>query len=402
MCVLLAFLLCCPLHAQTDGKQSAFEWVFGDLVKLDPEMIQKVVNDTHGKRHYVDNDGDGQPEEVWFIDIAPRHQADKRPVLVRVIDMNGNLRMGEEPDYAGYLYVADWKADGTVDAVIEYKDVDNDGDVDEMGMFFYDAGYNGLRVWWGRDDGDDNLLWYDVDYYYYQNHCERSTHFGGDETFCTFFIRPGDTHWTPFFENPFLFYDHDGDGITEEVIRVSGMGNVIHSLRHSFDLDNDATWDAPRDFDVSMSAYAPGWTLEGGVPSFSSGIKGTGSNFTLTLNDHQTEVMTIRGFQTLPVMSRKIAGTFFNDVVWSRVLMTWDENDLNVAWQEPGFGAERWEGIIAAPSLDKDFEFPQIGGPHCGHFNKRFQLVMNPAAANAFYFSPAEAAYISKTATGHG
>ena len=109
--IFIAFLLCSTVYSQTDEKQQSFEWIFGDLVKLDKEMVQKVLNDTHGKRHYVDKDGDGKPEEVWFIDISPRHNPDKRPVLVRVVDENGNLRMGEEPDYAGYLYIADWNAD---------------------------------------------------------------------------------------------------------------------------------------------------------------------------------------------------------------------------------------------------------------------------------------------------
>ena len=185
----LAVVFCGSAHSQADEKQRAFEWVFGDLVKLDQAMVEKVRNDTHGKRHYVDRDGDGKPEEVWYIDIAPRHNADKRPLLVRVIDMNGNLRMGEEPDYAGYLYVADWNANGSVDAVISYEDLDGDGDLDQMGMFYYDGNYGGLRVWWGRDDGDDNLLWYDVDYFYYQEPCQNFTHFGGDESFC-FFPRP--------------------------------------------------------------------------------------------------------------------------------------------------------------------------------------------------------------------
>ena len=386
--VFLAMLFCIPVQAQTDPKQQAFEWVFGDLAKLDPEMVQKVKNDTHGKRHYIDKDGDGIPEEVWYIDIAPRHNANKRPLLVRVICENGNLRMGEEPDYAGYLYIADWNATGKVDAVIEYKDLDGDGDLDEMAMYYYDPNYGGLRAWWGRDDGDDCLLWYDIDYFYYQEPCQDHTHFGGDETFFAFYIQTGDTHWTPFFENPFLFYDRDGDGITEEVIRVCGKDKVIHSLRHSFDLDNNATKESPRNFDVSMSAYAPGWTLEHGAPSYGSVPVG-GSQFTLLLEENHTEILTLRGKPTLPVLKRKVAETFFDNVIWGRVLMTWDENDLNVSWQH-GPLIERWEGIIAHPSQAPGFEFPQIGGPSCGPFNKRFQLVLSPKTANEFYFSPAD------------
>ena len=378
MITLLAILFCGITGAQTSEKQQSFEWVFGDLVKLDPAMVEKVRNDTHGKRHYVDRDGDGKPEEVWYIDIAPRHNASKRPLLVRVVDINGNLRMGEEPDYAGYLYIADWNADGNVDAVISYEDVDGDGDLDQMGMFYYDANYHGLRVWWGRDDGDDNLLWYDVDYFYYQEPCQNFTHFGGDETFSFFAIKPGEKYWTPSWENPFLFYDRDGDGVTEEVIRIEGRENVIFALRHSFDLDNNATLASPRNFDVSLSAYAQGWNLE----------QNRASPFRLILGEDKTEVLTIQGIQTLPILKRKVAETCFKDVVWGRALMTWDENDLNIAWVGPPLN--RWEGVIAAPSTEKGFEFPVIGGPNCGPFNKRYELVMNPATANEYYFSPSD------------
>ncbi|MCL2303720.1 MAG: DUF4861 domain-containing protein [Planctomycetaceae bacterium] len=389
--IFVVMLFCIPVHAQTDQKQKAFEWVFGDLVKPDQEMMRKVKSDTHGKRHYVDRDGNGQPEEVWFIDTSSRHSEDKRPILVRVVDQSGNLRMGEEPGYAGFLYIADWNADGIVDGVIEYKDLDGDGDVDETAIFFHNKWINdGLSVWWGRDDGDDNLLWYDVDYNYSQNLCQDFTHFGGDETFSLFAIQPGDEYWTPTIEIPFLFYDHDGDGETEEVICVFGQEKVVYALRHSFDLDNDATRDSPRDFDVSMSAYAPGWTFEehGMGNAFQLILDpNKGGAYRLIPNDEQGEVLTIRGIPTLPIVKRNIAQKFFQDVVWSRVLMTYDENDLNMGTDSR---FERWEGVIPPPSEEEGFEFPAVGGPPCSPFNKRYELVLSPKAANEFYFSPSD------------
>src|SRR5690554_5424276 len=104
--VLISISLFCPenIYAQDSEKilkQKAFERVFGDTVRLDPAMVEKVMNDTPGKRHYVDIDGDGKPEEVWFIDIEPHHSEDKRPILVKVVDENGNLEMGREPEKYG-------------------------------------------------------------------------------------------------------------------------------------------------------------------------------------------------------------------------------------------------------------------------------------------------------------
>jgi hypothetical protein len=368
-------------------KQLSFEWVFGDLVKLNPEMVRKVLSDQPGKRHYVDHDGDGKPEEVWFIDIDPRHSAGKRPVLVRAIDEDGDLTMGGEPDLDSDLYLADWNADGTVDAIIDYEDLDGDQDVDQMSMFFYDAKY-GLRVWWGRDDGDDNLLWYDVDYYYYQEPCQNHTHFGGDESFFALYIKPGDTCWTPFFENPFLFFDRDGDGVTEEVLRVSGKDEVVHSIRWSFDLDNDGTSENPRDFDVSLSAYAPGWAI--GHSQTWSLEKSRESGFSLNIPENKSEVLIIRGIPSSPVLNRNEAIPCFSGVTWARVLMAWDENDLNKAGDSKRPAIERWEGIIAAPSTEEGYEFPVIGGPDCGPYNKRYELALRPSGPNAFYFNPAD------------
>ncbi|MEA4917082.1 DUF4861 family protein [Proteiniphilum sp.] len=388
--------ICCLLLISTQAsgqtaaekKQAAFEWVFGNYAQFDREMTQKVLADTHGKRHYVDRDGDGKPEEVWFIDTDPRHNKNRQPLLVRVIDEDGDLTIGGEPDLDSDLYLADWNADGTIDAVVDYEDVDGDQDVDRMSMFFYTE-QHGLRVWWGRDDGDDNLLWYDIDYYYYQNPCQNHTHFGGDETFFAFYIKPGEKYWTPFFENPFLFYDLDGDGITEEVLRVSGQDDVVHSIRWSFDLDNDATIASPRDFDVSMSAYAPGLEVGNTAAGWSAGTHKEVGN-TLRIGDRQSEVITIRGIDTRPVLKRTEATSFFSDVTWSKVLMTWDENDLNKDGNSQRPDLERWEGIIAAPSTEEGLEFPVIGGPDCGPFNKRYQIVMQPSQPNEFYFNPSE------------
>ena len=81
-------------------------------------IVEKVKNDTLGKRHYLDTDNDGKPDEVWFIDTDPRHNDRHRPILVRVIDENNNLEYSKEPDKHGDLWVADWNADGLVDAVI--------------------------------------------------------------------------------------------------------------------------------------------------------------------------------------------------------------------------------------------------------------------------------------------
>lgn len=357
-------------------KQKAFETVFGDAVILDPKMVEKVKEAEEGKRHYLDTDGDGQPDEVWFIDTDSRHNDRNRPMLVKVIDENGNLQYGSEPDKYGDLWVADWNADGLVDAVISYEDTDGDGDLDQMGMFFVDQGSR-LRVWWFIDDGDDNMLGYDVDYYYYQKQCQVKTHFGGDESLIALYFDPEEKKWIPFWENPFLFYDSDGDGITEEVVRIEGEGDIVRFLRWS--LNVNPIEGIPRNFDVGITACAPGWEED----------KNRESDFNFKLNDDQIETFRIRGFPTGGVIKRETARETLKSIQWARVLMTWDENDLNSAWNRKGDYIERWEGIISSGVNEPGFFMPQVGGPDCGPYNKRYELLLNPDGPNQFYFNPA-------------
>ncbi|HHV85054.1 MAG TPA: DUF4861 domain-containing protein [Petrimonas sp.] len=390
----LAFLwmipACClyttTVHAQDAekmAKQKAFEEVFGDAVRLDPAMVEKVKNDTPGKRHHVDKDGDGKPEEVWFIDIEPRHTDAKRPILVKVVDENGNLEIGKEPEKYGDLWIADWHADGLVDAVISYRDLDGDRDLDVMEWFTYGkknwrVQMDGLRALVSTDNGDDNLLDYDMDYVYYQIPCQNHSHFGGNESFTAYYLDPGQNRWIPYFENPFLFYDSDNDGISEEVIRVEGKEELVKSLRWSFNVNPIAG--RQRDFDVSISACARGWTQE----------KDRESDFAMYLPEDRTEHFMIRGIPTGPVLKRSCAREFLQTITWERVLMTWNENNLNIAFNDPKDTIERWEGVINAASADSGYCMPRIGAPDCGPYNKRYELVLQPKGPDEYYYNPAD------------
>ncbi|MCA9432433.1 MAG: DUF4861 family protein, partial [Candidatus Omnitrophica bacterium] len=211
----------------------------------------------------------------------------------------------------------------------------------------------------------DNLLWYDVGYTYSQPLCQYRTHVGGADTFVNFGIGLEDKVWTPFFENPFLFYDHDFDNVTEEVLRLSGIDYRIDYLRHSFDADHDGTWDNPRDFDCSLSAHAPE---------------------NLTFDESEAEHITLRGIPTGPFTRYRTAPEIVKGVVWKDMLLTWDENDNNVDGQRFADDIERWEGVIA----DGTDEFKQIGGPSGGPTNKRNELITEPKGPAVFYYHPAD------------
>ena len=61
---LLMFVSVAYAQSEKPLKQWLFEKVFGSAVNFNPEMRAKVLGDTPGKRHYVDSNQDGKPEEV--------------------------------------------------------------------------------------------------------------------------------------------------------------------------------------------------------------------------------------------------------------------------------------------------------------------------------------------------
>ncbi len=364
----LALALCgAALAENAPTQQQLFERVFGELAQLDPARHAAVLQAQPGMRHYVDDDNDGRPEEVWFLDLDSRHLESMRPVLVRVLDEDGDLRTGEEPDLDSDIYLADWKADGSVDSVTDYTDNDGDHDVDEMGIYFIGWKKDYITCWWGEDTGDDNLLWYDVGYTYRQDDCQYRSHFGGNETFSAYIIGLEDKEWHPGWENPFAFYDLDGDGVTEEVVRIEGQGDIIQNLRYSFDADNDATPDSPRDFDVSLSAHAPDNT---------------------PLDPKLSDKRVLRGIPAGGFLAYKDARQYAMTFPWATYQLTWDENDLNIdgeAFEDLSFDdpQERWEGIIT----QKNEYFKQIGGPSCGPVNKRYEVDLESSSPIRMYFS---------------
>lgn len=364
--LVVATLLCGSSVRAADNRQELFGRVFGDAVKLDPAMVAKVKAGKPGERFLVDRNGDGKNDEVWYIDNAmkggifnPSVVASVQPLLVRAIDEDGDLDSYKGPDLDSDLYVADYRADGTIDAVLDYADMDADNDVDEMAFYFYMKhhpffGDDVLRVWWGRDDGDDNLLWYDVNYNYDQGMCQYRCHFSGDESFVAFGMLLDSAQWLSAFENPFLFYDPDHDNCSEVVLRIEGQANQVRAIRYSFDVDDDAYGRRTHDYDFSITALA-----EEGKP--------------VQLPEDVLISTKLRGIPTQGWLHRGKACEFVERAKWAKSLLTWDEMNANTE-QDDRDPHERWEGIIAQGNQ----EFRQVGGPPCSKLNKRNELCPQP------------------------
>lgn len=360
-----------PRIAPTElPSHKCFIRVFGEAIAFDPIFAAQVLKDEPGKRHYVDLNVDGRPEEVWFVDTDLRHPESMRPVLVRVIDEDGDLENGRDPDRDSDLYIADWKGDGSIDAVADYVDKDGDQDIAEMMLYRPGGPLAGgddtvMTAWWSRDIGDDNLLWADAGYGYDLAHCQWNSHFGGNEEHAAFILPPDAAEWKPVFEAPFFFFNRDGDPMSEENLRLESDGLKITSMRHSFDADDDHTLDDQHDYDVSITARAPA----AGIP----------------FTDAETERFAFRERSTGPLLRFESVDTIVRPAAWESLLLMWDENDDNVEGVEYADRHERWEGV-PAPAVDG---MDQLGGPHTGTLNKRFELAVGTKPV-AVYFHPAD------------
>ncbi len=367
---LLLFAAPLAAHAQDDAVGSpkntiVFERIFGKSRLIAPERIAEVKALPAGGKLALDTNGDGLTDEAWYLDTAYRH--DKEIILVRAVDEDGDFDKTGRPDTDSDLYFFDWDADGYIDVVADYVDDDGDNDVDQMGLYYnknWQDQKDDMTVWWAMDIGDDNLLWYDVNGTYYQPLCQWRTHFSGDELFYQFRLTVDDEKWVNVWEDPFAFYDPDGDQASEVVVRVSAVGEAVKNLRYSIDADDDAYGRDTHNYDFSVTALPPAEGLSSAA--------------------WHSESLTIRGVETLPLLPWSKTKEFGQQAKWGKAMLTWDEINSNTDEKPEQDPHERWEGILNAKSKHGDFE--QVGGPPSSPFNKRVEVTAKPASPLALYF----------------
>jgi hypothetical protein len=356
--------------AQRSHEQELFRRIFGERVAaFDPDAVAKVKRLPPGERLKLDTDGDGKIDTIYFIDNDPKHEPQFRPLLVKVVDQDGDMDRDGDGDLDSDLYIADWHADGTVDAVVEYKDTDGDNGVDEMGIYTYSAkskqlGTDAIQVWWSRDVAGTHQLWDTINFRYQQPECQFRTAFGGDEIFSSYIFDGEKGRWVPSWENPFAFYDEDGDRLAEVAIRFSGSGDRMESMRYSFDADNDTDGENVHDYDFSFSCVSAGKRA-------------------ITIPRSLMETVRLRGGPVEPLLSWRNARRFGESAPWGKIQLTWVENDNNVDSRPGGDPHERWEGVIASGTGD----FPQVGGPPVGPYNSRYEADLDNSGKMKLYYS---------------
>ncbi len=199
--------------------------------------------------------------------------------IVWVLDDDGDLRSGAtDGDRDSDCYVVDYGGDGRVDRMVDYIDNDADGQPDEMDIrYFHDSQ---LRIaWFGVDLDRDGRMW-DLAGYEYSGNFFRSDPYGDNLVYANKYD-PGRKAWVPISECPFAFYDTDGDGQSEAVVRVSAVplefdprkepdpGNSLFSfkmpfqermrragavnVRYSIDLDGLSGAERPLHYDLGFN-----------------------------------------------------------------------------------------------------------------------------------------------------
>ncbi len=375
--IITALAVCLTaFEAESQSQNEVFARLVGPEVAFDPEIVARVLEAGPGVRITVDTDGDGAVDEVYFIDNDERHGDLRQPLLVKIVDEDGDMGPEGDGDLDSDLYIADWYGDGTIDRIVDYVDLDGDGDVDEQYLYQWSELPHIVRrvpkkfddkvyaVAWAKDYGDDNRLWHHTNYEYGQLITQWQTDFNGDEMFVYLLWFDYDLmKLTPVFENAFSFYDLDGDECSEEVVRFTGNGAMSDDLRYSMDIDNDSGGENRHDFDFSISGVGP-----------------------IVFRPENCRTVTVRGIEAGPIMRWEDMRQIAIAGPWTKLHLTWDENDNNVDPRPGQMHFERWEGVL---NHGNDY-MPQIGGPSCGPYNKRNEIDMDASGGMLLYFSPAD------------
>jgi hypothetical protein len=230
----------------------------------------------------------------------------RRDATDRVIGIDEGGRPADRsagPDSVEDVAVVDYGADGTIDRVLDWSDLDRDGRPERQILYALTPaplGGDFMSCVVVDQRAAERGFWHLVRWQYQQEACQTRCDFSGDGFFALGRYDDRRRAWQSFDENPFAFYDPDGDGLTEEVLLLVGEDRLIRRARWSFDVDNDAVPTAPYDYDFSLTLAGP-----------------------LRAPAAACDTLPLRG-GGLPVVAWDRARDFVRAARWQRVLLAWD------------------------------------------------------------------------------
>jgi hypothetical protein len=337
---------------------------------------------------FITNDGRGLVRRETFEDRSGKPQ----DAIVWVIDDEEDGSVAEGGDRDSDCYVADYDRDGTVDRMVDYIDTDGDNDPDEMDIrYFVDSE---LRYcWFGMDLDDDSSMWSLSGYEYGGPSFFESDPYGDSMIYMNK-LNTETGGWLPISECPFAFYDTDGDGQSETVVRCSAvpisydtdvdpdyandyshfaapwnpalrhMGIV--NVRYGFDIDKGSSGESPLHYDF-------GFNLVGAAPYEYPGME----HVNVKRRPPQTTIVTpwadLRGI--CDAYDAKETGFSWHEQ---------SDDTIDIGYGENSDEDRRWEGVFW--TWERRF-MENTGGPG-QKWNVRREYSTTPANTRDLYYSP--------------
>lgn len=352
--VIYSFLNAILLNAQSVNKGNVQYWNSNTQIgsfRLPPPPMGH-------KPEYIDLNGDGKPDAIKSM------THNNIPILW--LDDDGNMTYNDlEGDTTNDCLLIDRNRDGIYggqgDLIIKWTDLDGDGIADIQFVMEYPA-TNTDEVWPNGhymiviDTDKDNIFNY-INWNTFKLECwEKSgisdfyPDYSGQTAFMkmhasTYDIDDLRLNW----ENPFLFYDEDGDGLTEMAIRLldspphmkdSDLPNTnefmqltgkIDWVSIAVDLDNDNRPGNEFDFDFTIGFQGPGFDYSDQVHKLKNmrGLPEADQFFMDSRFRKLTELI-------YPAHD-KAYDLIFKRGVWNRVNFVFDEDDDCGRWERVEF-----------------------------------------------------------------
>ncbi|WP_297928641.1 hypothetical protein [uncultured Coprobacter sp.] len=307
---------------------------------------------------YIDLNGDGKPDAIKSVTV------NDTPVLW--LDDDGNMKEGDiEGDMINDCLLIDRNKDGIYggqgDLIIDWVDTDDDGKADMQIVIEYPKKNTG-EVWPNGhymimcDLDKDNIFnyinWNDFSLRCWDKNgvCDFYEDYSGQTMFMkihtsTYDIKDLRLNW----ENPFLFYDEDGDGLTEMAIRFVDSPKIkdrskpsnsyvnrqlegrIDWVSMAVDLDNDNGPGNEFDFDFTIGFQGKGFDYTDQVHKVNN-LRGMPEADKFFMDPRYRQLT-----EFLYPDHKSAKEMIFKRGEWSRVNFVYDEDDDCGRWERVEF-----------------------------------------------------------------